>query len=790
MQTENNPTTPSKKIKASKTQSEIDASYEGFHLLDNAQIRELQDEQIVKLEKKQIMQLSAQQITMFTATQISVFSAEQISFLSQEQVAGKQYVGDYWTPEISLDEIGLSSNSRGLSAEHVIAMGDRVLCLGTIAISNLSTDATQALSPTYIAQFTAGQVRGLNTNILRANQVAAISAKSIIGLTPAQLINIGKLISNLSPDAIAVLTTPQITALTLAQASVLSIPQIKAFKKIQLAALSPQQIGIFSKAQVKALFKDDTISPQYLSICISMCFDFNPTHLSKEQILELGDNVQYLSANLIAKLSGEATQALQPQYIAKFTAEQVGALNTKALSADQISAIDSHAVGGLSPEQLRQMGVAVSYLSKEAIEALTIKQLAALSTDQMNILAHNEATQSLIFFTADKQFGTQSIDLNHWVSTNGKLIATQFYRPNIKPTITLDLTLTPNEHSNNPNVFPINPPPPNQGGEGKNNKEEIEQDPGTGTGIGTKPIQQTPEPNIPLAPEETFVENVPLIPSPLSSASPIGPIQYLTIKIQLSYPEQEAHHETKSLYLSYSLPLDNYDSVIRNSAAILALLSTTPDSSNMEDLTNKNSLQLTQEQLDLLLDNFKMDPSIITNTLADDAELTPMSGAAANKSLADFSSQQTIIRYNIQVTPNTNQKTPIDDANGIPQTGFVDNTITNNFTDVTSNTISQRQELPNLCLVTDFFYPQHELSKPILKNKFLSPQQESESTLVTELKNVQNTPTNEDSNPQPIPQAIGLISSMASALVSSFSETTTKDSYFQQDNFLVANIIK
>lgn len=399
MQTQTDLIRQQKKIKGSQAQNALD---EQFRLLSDVQIRTLQDKQIIDLKKEQIMQLNAQQIVLFSAVQISVFSEEQISVLSEEQITGKQYIGDYWTPEISLNESGISSNSRGLSATQIVAMGNKVLCLGTIAITNLSTDATQALSPEYIAQFTAGQVRGLNTNVLHTSQIAALSAQGISGLTSIQLINIGKRISSVSPDAIKGLTPTQITVLTVAQVIMLSASQIKALKKNHIAALSPEQVAVFSTAQIKALYNDSSLPPQYFSICIAMCFDFNINSLSKQQIIELGDDVQYLSANVIAKLSREAIQAIEPKYISQFTKEQLNALNTKALRADQIAAISAQAIAGLSPKQLRQMGTAIANLSIEAIQALTNEQLFALSEEQTSILAKNNASAFLILSTPTK----------------------------------------------------------------------------------------------------------------------------------------------------------------------------------------------------------------------------------------------------------------------------------------------------------------------------------------------------------------------------------------------------
>jgi hypothetical protein len=123
-----------------------------------------------------------------------------------------------------------------------------------------------------------------------------------------------------------------------------------------------------------------------------MCFEFHPSILSKEQIIELGDSILNFTSHIISKLSFDAIQGIAAEYINQFTTTQIRALNVAALSTNQICAMSAETVAALLPTQLRQMGIAIIHLSKEAIHALTESQLLALSLEQITALTQNETT--------------------------------------------------------------------------------------------------------------------------------------------------------------------------------------------------------------------------------------------------------------------------------------------------------------------------------------------------------------------------------------------------------------
>ena len=275
------------------------------------QIIEMLVEQIISLTQQDIAQLSAKQISLFSSEQISLFSEEQISYFSKEQIAGVQYTGNYWSPEIYQEQMGISENSSGLSAKQIIALGDKVLCLGTIAITNLSSEATQAISPEYIAQFTPGQVRGLNISALTEEQVGSINAQGITELTKRQIEDLGKMISHLSLEATGALTPEQVGWFSIPQASKLTVLQIKSLRGAQIKMLSGQHIAAFSQTQIKALLEDVR---QYAFIFLLMNLKFEPLKFNKERILEIEDDIRIKSEIIIKKLVTKSTQLFDISY--------------------------------------------------------------------------------------------------------------------------------------------------------------------------------------------------------------------------------------------------------------------------------------------------------------------------------------------------------------------------------------------------------------------------------------------------------------------------------------------
>lgn len=283
----------------------------GFIGFTDDQIIKMLPEQIISLTQQDIAQLSAKQVSLFSAEQFSLFSEEQISYFSKEQITGVQYTGNYWSPEIYQEQVGISENSSGLSAKQIIALGDKVLYLGTIAITNLSSEATQAIPPEYIAKFTPGQVRGLNIGALTEEQIGSINAQGITELTKRQIEDLGRMISHLSLEATGALKPEQVGWFSTPQASKLSVLQIKILRGTQIKMLSGQHIAAFSDAQIKALLED---ARQYAFIFLLMNLKFEPLKFNKEKIIEIEEEIRIKSEIIIKKLVTKSTQLFDMSY--------------------------------------------------------------------------------------------------------------------------------------------------------------------------------------------------------------------------------------------------------------------------------------------------------------------------------------------------------------------------------------------------------------------------------------------------------------------------------------------
>lgn len=374
------------------------------HLTD-IQISELTREQIASFTEENITHLTPRQITLFSPEQISFFSIEQISFFSKKQISGKKYVGNYWTPEILDKEVGISSNSGGLSPEQIIALGDKVLSLGTIAITNLSPEATQALSPKYISLFAAGQIRGINVSVLSIDQISAISAKGIIGLTNTQLANLGKLISELSQNAVAALTTTQITGLSPFQTSKLTIVQLKSLNYTQITVLSKQQVSAFSSAQIQALFKE---AKQYSFIFLLLHLKFDFVKSTKEKQFKENEKIRTRLSNLGVKLTSSE------QHIFTANHNQSSGKQNKDIKKETAidHSLDDHqnVIKKITSERLHNTNAAAFNLQHQIIQQGTMSKNHSNSLiDEINTITRMFVQLLMLYMPFKKEQSTEDI---------------------------------------------------------------------------------------------------------------------------------------------------------------------------------------------------------------------------------------------------------------------------------------------------------------------------------------------------------------------------------------------
>ncbi len=181
-------------------------------------------------------------------------------------------------------------------------------------------------------------------------------------------------LNNLNPNAIAYLSTTQLTSLTGVKLSSLNTYAIANLSSVQLKGLTTLQVASLNTAAIQALS-----TAQVSSLTTGFVRALSTTQI---RALETRD-VAVLSNASLGALSSNQLRALDAYQIAGLTTEQVASFNTtiiKALTTSQIAALETRDVAVLSNASLGALTSAqVGAMSSSQVCALTTAQVAQIN---------------------------------------------------------------------------------------------------------------------------------------------------------------------------------------------------------------------------------------------------------------------------------------------------------------------------------------------------------------------------------------------------------------------------
>lgn len=334
---------------AGLTATQVNAITTNWYYMGASWLNALSLPAFTALSSTALKQLSSTTLAGLDAKHIAALGTTQIAALSTSQIA-------------SLLPAQLAAlNIAALSVAQLNALGTK--------IANFSADAISKLSAAFIQQMSGTQLAALSVAQIAALLPAQLAAINVTGLSTAQLNALGSKIASLSADAISKLPTAFIQQLS----------------AIQLAALSTTQIAALSTTQLAVL---------------------NAGGLSIAQLNALGTKIASLSTDAVSKLSVAFVQQMSTTQLAALSTTQIA-----KFSAAQIAALTATQASSLSSAQLSALGSNIQYMTAKSVASLSISnlqlvygsltstQLAALTTDQLNILKQGSNSQSALLNT-------------------------------------------------------------------------------------------------------------------------------------------------------------------------------------------------------------------------------------------------------------------------------------------------------------------------------------------------------------------------------------------------------
>ncbi|PUE50443.1 hypothetical protein B9Z47_01375 [Limnohabitans sp. 2KL-1] len=382
------------------------------------------------LTPEQFAALTPAQITALGGDDVAALSDDVIDSLTATQIAALSTAGITGLSTVDLAALG-SSAVEGLTAEHIATFDDNEIeALGT-DIANLSSAAMGALTPDQFAALTPAQLAALGSEDMAAlsdevieslteTQVAALSAagfsglssadlglltgQAVSGITTAQLagldeieiVALGTDIAQLTPAAMAALTSVQFAAMTPEQFAALSEAQLVALTGENISALSDDVIDSLTSAQVAALSTAgidglSTSDLDRLSAAAVMGLTAEQMNiLDATDIVALGTDISSLSSLAMAAMSTMQMAALTIAQFAALTTGQLAALDSTdvaALDSTVVASMTSHQVAALSPQGFEGLSSAdLGSLTSDAVQGITTAHIAGLDATEIQAL--------------------------------------------------------------------------------------------------------------------------------------------------------------------------------------------------------------------------------------------------------------------------------------------------------------------------------------------------------------------------------------------------------------------
>ncbi|WP_338510331.1 calcium-binding protein [Burkholderia gladioli] len=287
---------------------------------------------------------------------------------------------------------------------------------------SLSSAQLQSLAPAVMSGLTASQFESLSIS-----QFQALTPTQVSYVTPATIASLGTYIANLTPEQLNGLIPAQVASLSAAQiasftvaplqiilngsAASLSIAAIKVLTPIQISQIPPQILQNFSDAQLAALSSSQIAA------------------LTPAQVWSLPSG-QLKSLNSFSSLSPIVITGFSAAQIANFNVQfsEVAARNPTVpllmmTASSQVANIPASVVAQLLPGVLASASKQLAWLTRGQALNLTVDQVSALSSLQLNSLI----TTPLVLSNASSISQLSSTDIAQLLpSTVAALTSGQF----------------------------------------------------------------------------------------------------------------------------------------------------------------------------------------------------------------------------------------------------------------------------------------------------------------------------------------------------------------------------